>query len=801
MFKNDMKIALRSFTKQRLYTFINIFGLSVGISCCLLIMLYVKQELSYDRFYPNVNRIYRLAQRTVTPQRTSLAAATPVPLAPALKEKYPEVEHATRIFFDTDILFEYKNKRIFENNVIFADPEFFKVFPFELLKGDPNHLLDSPDSMVITASMAQKYFGEEDPLGKVFRIDNQDNFRVTGVIRDVPVNSHFHFDVAFSFLAKNEQNFGIWLELWTGYTTLYTYAVLIENINIDEFSRKVENIIGEHSKKSAGIETKVFLQSLKDIHLHSHIEDEIEPNNDISTLIILSTIAFLILAIACINTMNLTTAQSEKRAKEVGIRKVLGAGHFQLVRQFIGESSILTAMAVFLSIVSVEVFLPAFSSLVGKSVDLNYGQDFIFLIGFFAISFFVSNASSIYPAVILSGHQPVKALKGLKDSLKHSLGQLFFKKILVAIQFCVSILLIICTIVINQQLHYMRHAHLGFDKEHTIVIPVQTDSGRRQVETIKRELVTEPSVVSATACLKPPIGENVIIIRAFPRGRDAEESFLLYVNSIDYDYINHFDIEVVAGRNISRDYSTDLDRAFIVNEATVRKLGFSSPDEALGKKLITGWSDLEGRIVGVTKNYHISSFHEEIEPQLMFFDAEYLWTIAVKIRTDNMPAALASIEKVFARFRPEHPFSYSFLDEDIDRLYKGEEQTAQIIQAFSMTAISIACLGLLGLAAFTAERRTKEIGIRKALGASVSNILFLLSSEFMKWVLVANIIAWPVAFYAMNKWLQAFAYRVNISPWSFLLAAILAVAIALFTVSYQAIKAALTDPVEALRYE
>ena len=801
MFKNDLKIALRSFAKQRLYTFINILGLSMGISCCLLIMLYVKQELSYDRFYPNVNRIYRLAQKIVTPQRTSFAAATPAPLAPALKEKYPEIEQATRIFFDTDILFEQGNMRIFERKVIFADPEFFKVFPLELLKGDPIHLLDSPDSMVITASTAQKYFGEEEPVGKVFRVDNQDNFRVTGVIRDVPVNSHFHFDVALSFLARNEQNFGTWLELWTGYTTLYTYAVLNEKININEFSRKVENIIGEHSKKRAGIERKIFLQSLKDIHLHSHIEDEIEPNNDMSTLIILSTIAFLILAIACINTMNLATAQSEKRAKEVGIRKVLGADRFQLVRQFIGESSILTVMAVFLSIVSVEVFLSAFSSLVGKPVDLNYSQDFIFLIGFFAISFFVSSASSIYPAVTLSGHQPVKALKGLRDSLKHSLGQLFFKKILVAIQFCVSILLIVCTIVINQQLHYMRHAHLGFDKEHTIVVPVQTDSGRRQVETIKRELVTNPSVVSATACLKPPIGPNVMVIRAFPRGRDAEESFLIYVNSVDFDYINHFDIEVVAGRNISRDYSTDLDWAFIVNEATVRKLGFSSPDEAVDKKLITSWGGLEGRIVGVTENYHISSFHEEIEPQLMFFDPEYFWTIAVKIKTDNIPTALASIEKIFARFIPEYPFSYSFLDDDIDRLYKGEEQTAQIIQAFSMTAILIACLGLLGLAAFSAERRTKEIGIRKALGASVSNILFLLSSEFMKWVLVANIIAWPVAFYAMNKWLQAFAYRVSISLWPFLLAAVLAVAIALFTVSYQAIKAALTDPVEALRYE
>lgn len=800
MFKNYLKVALRNLIKQKLYTIITILGLSIGITCCLFIMLYVRQELSYDRFYPNSDRIYRVAHQVITPQGISHIAVSPAPLAPALEEEYPEIEHITRIYFESDLLFEYGDKRIFEDNVIYADPDFFNVFPFGVLKGDPSRLLDTPDSMVLTASMAEKYFGNEEPIGKVIRVDNQYNFRVTGIMEDVPVNSHYHFDFVVSFLAKNEENFGTWLNLWTGFTTLYTYAVLPGNLNVEQFTPRVENIITEHSKKRPGVTRKIFFQPLKSIHLYSHFEDEIESNNYISNLIILATIAFLILVIACINYMNLATAQSEKRAKEVGMRKVLGAERFQLMKQFMGESILLTLLAMLLSLVFVEILLSVFSSLVGKPVKFIYSENLVFLAGFFVLAILIGAISSIYPAVFLSRYQPVKALKGLRDTPRSSTGQLLFKKVLVVIQFVVSTLLIICTLIINQQLHYMKNAHLGFDKEHTIVIPLLNDSARNQYEVIRNELMIHPGVVGATACLRSPIGDNVMITRAFPKGREDGTNFIINLNSVDYDFIDNFGIEMVAGRNFSREFSTDLRDAFIINEATVREMGLSLSEEAIGKELLIG-INVKGKIIGVIKDHHISSFHHEIEPLVMLYVPQYFWSMAIKMRSQNISATLGFIEKTWTKFIPEFPFTYSFLDENIDRLYQGEEQTARIVRAFSIIAVFIACLGLFGLAAFTAERRTKEIGVRKVLGATASNITFLLSTEFTKWVLVANVIAWPVAYYAMNRWLQGFAYRINIGLWTFFVAAAMAFLVALLTVSYQAIKAAVANPVESLRYE
>jgi len=801
MFKNYLKVALRNLTKQRLYTLITILGLSIGVTCCLLIMLYVRQELSYDRFYPNADRIYRVAHEETTPQGKSYMAATPTPVGPALKEEYPEVEHITRVYFDEQVLFGHQDKQIFEDNVIFADPDFFNVFPFRILKGDVSHLLDTPDSMVLTASMAEKYFGDEEAIGKIIRINNQESFRVTGVMEDVPVNSHFHFDVVLSFLSKNEQNFGTWLNLWTGFTTLYTYAVLPGNLNIKEFTQRMEEFFIRHSEKRPGVTRKIFFQPIKSIHLQSHIEDEIEQNNFVSNLIILSSIAFLILIIACINYMNLATSQSEKRAKEVGMRKVLGAERLQLVKQFMGESILLTLLAVLVSLILIEIFLPIFSSLVGKPVKFIYSENLFFLAGFFVLAILIGAISSIYPALFLSRHQPVKALKGLKDSPRSSTGQLWFKKALVVIQFVVSILLIICTLIINQQLRYMRNARLGFDKEYMVVIPLLNESARNQYQTLKNELMAYPGVIGTTACFRSPIGDNILITRAFPKGREDGTNFPIYINSVDFDFINNFGIEMVAGRNFSKEYSTDVKNAFIVNETTARETGFSSPQEAIGKKLLTGFYGYEGTIIGVMKDHHISSLHEEIEPLVMVHFPQFFYAMAIKISSENIPQTLSSIEKTWDKFIPEFPFTYSFLDEYIDRLYKGDEQTARIVRTFSIIAIFIACLGLFGLAAFAAERRTKEIGIRKVLGATSSKITLLLSTEFTKWVLVANIIAWPIAYYAMNRWLQGFAYRINIGIWIFVIAAAVAFVIALLTVSYQAVKAAIANPVESLRYE
>lgn len=800
MFGNYLKVALRNIIKQKIYSVITIVGLAVGITCCLLIMLYVKQELSYDTFSPHADKVFRIGTRTVRPTRTDISAATPAPVAPALEEEYPEIEHITRIYFDSQVLFEYGDKKIYEENVIYADPDFFDVFPFKVLKGDPARLLGTPQSMAVTESAAKKYFGDENPVGKVFRVNKEFDSVVTGLIEDIPVNSHYHFDFVISFLAKNEQNFGTWLNLWTGFTTLYTYAVLPDNLDMAEFENRIAGLIARHTEKRPGVERELFLQPLKSIHLHSHLEDEIEANNFVSNLIILATIALFILIIACINYMNLATAQSARRAREVGMRKVLGAQRFHLVKQFMGESVLLTLIALFISLATVELLLPAFSSLVGKPVDFDYGQNLVFLGVFFLLALFVGIISSLYPALFLSRHQPVKTLKGMKESFKASFGQLFFKKSLVILQFVVSILLIVCTLIIDQQLRYIRNANLGFDKEYMLVVPIQSESGQKQYESIKQELMSYPGVIGATACMRAPISGTVIITNGRPEGASREQSFHIYHNFVDMDYIDNFGIEIVAGRKFSKEYSTDLKEAFIVNEATVRKSGFSSAEEAINQRFLTGLG-IQGTIIGVMKDHHISSFHEEIEPMVLSYDPEYFWEMDIKIRSTDIPATLASIEKTFNEFDPGYPFTYSFLDENIQSLYQGEEQTGKIIRTFSIIAIFIACLGLFGLAAFAAEKRTKEIGIRKVMGATSSRIMLLLSTEFTKWVLLANLIAWPVAYYAMNKWLQGFAFRTQIVVWPFILGAVFAFAIALITVSYQAVKSALTDPVESLRYE
>lgn len=801
MFKNYLKTTIRNFIKQRAYTLITVFGLSIGITSCLMIMLYVKQELSYDRFHTNVDRIYRVAVETDRPQGRSKTAATPFPVAPALKEDYPDIEHIARIFFAENNLVQYEDKRFFEQSFAFMDPGFFKIFSFPLIQGSALNLLEDPGSIVITSSIANKYFGEKDPIGKVIRYGNQFNFTVAGVIEDVPINSQFHFDFAASFLALNQDIVGFPLDQWGAYTDLYTYVLLPVNQNADEFQEKVQSFLQKHHD-TPGVTRELFLQPMASIHLHSHINSEIEKNNFVSNLVILFTIAFFILIIAIINYMNLTTAHSSRRAKEVGMRKVLGAKRFQLFKQFMGESICLSLLAMCLSLIFIRVLLPAFSSLVGKSVEFVYSENLLFLGLILLLSLIVGAISSIYPALFLSGFQPVKTLKGLKDTGKSSFVQLFFRKALVVTQFVISLLLIIGTLVINQQLHYLTNANLGFDKEQMVIIPFFDNSVNDKYETVKNELAAHPNVVSAAACFNTPIGEsNGFAISVFPDGRDAGAKFVINMNIIDFDFIDSFGLEIIAGRKFSKEFTSDYEKAFIVNEAALKDLGYASPEDAIGKKFIIGINYLEGTVIGVVKDFHITSLHEDIGPLLMLHKPEWFNSMAVKIRPDDISGTLVFLEKTWIKFVPNYPFSSSFLDERIDRMYQSEKQTSIIIRTFSMIAIAIACLGLFGLAAYTAEKRTKEIGIRKVLGATVSNLIFMLSTEFTKWVLVANVVAWPVAYFAMNRWLRNFAYQTSIGLAPFILAAVLVFLIALFTVSFQALKTALADPIESLRYE
>ena len=801
MLKNYLKTTLRNFRKQRTYSLISIFGFSLGITSCLLIMLYVKQELSYDRFHTNADRIYRVGVETRRPQGRSLTAATPIPVAPALKEDYPDIEHFTRIYFAGNDLVQYEDKKFFESSFVFIDPGFFKIFSFPLIKGSALNLMEDPGSIVITSSIADKYFGDKDPIGEIIRYRNQFNFTVAGVIEDVPTNSHFHFDFAASFLALNQDIVGFTLDQWGAYADLYTYVLLPEHLNADEFQEKVQPFLQRHHD-TPGVTRELFLQPLTGIHLHSHVDGEIEKNNFVSNLVILITIAFFILTIAIINYINLSTAHSSRRAKEVGMRKVLGAVRFQLFKQFMGESICLSFLSMCLSLVFIKMLLPVFSSMVGKPVEFVYSENLLFLGAILMLSIFVGVISSIYPALFLSGFQPVKTLKGLKDTGKSSFVQLFFRKALVVTQFVISLLLIIGTLVINQQIRFLKNANLGFDKEQMVIIPFFDNSVNDKYETVKNELAAHPNVISAAACFNAPIGEsNGFAISVFPDGKDAGAKFVINMNIIDFDFIDSFGLEIIAGRNFSKEFTSDYEKAFIVNEAALKDLDYASPEDAIGKKFIIGINFMEGTVIGVVRDFHITSLHEDIGPLLMLHKPEWFNSMAVKIRPDDISGTLTFLEKTWKKFVPNYPFSFSFLDERIDLMYQSEKQTSIIIRTFSMIAIVIACLGLFGLAAYTAEKRTKEIGIRKVLGATVGNLIFMLSTEFTKWVLVANVVAWPVAYFAMNKWLGNFAYRTSIGLAPFILAAVLVFLIALFTVSFQALKTALANPIESLRYE
>ena len=801
MLKNYLKITLRTLRKSNVYSFINVFGLSIGMTCCLLILLYVKQELSYDTFYGKADRIYRIAVETTRPQGQSFCANTPFPLGPAFKDEYPEVDFLSRIFFTENVLVTHGENRFFEDGFAFADRDFFEIFSHTFLSGDEARFLSEPNTLILTASTAEKYFGHEDPIGQVIQFDNQIDFTVTAVIEDVPVNAHFRFNFLASYLSLNDEIVGFTTDQWGAYSSLYTYVLLSEQAPPDALELKAESFITRHAGEWPGITRRVFFQPITDIHLRSHLDDEIEANNDLSNLYIISTIGLFILLIASINFMNLSTARSSRRAREVGIRKALGAVRLQLVGQFLGESILLSVLALALSLAFVELSLPLFSSLVGKEIVFSLVGDPIVPVLLLGLAVVVGVFSGIYPALFLSGYRPATVLKGTNVSVKGSRGGLFLRQILVVSQFGLSIMLIIGTLIVGDQLHFLKNANMGFQKDYTLSIRIFEDSMSEQYETVKSELTAHPNVLHATACYKSPIGDYGLSTSAYPDGRENETSFSIQLNFMDFDYFDQFGLELAAGRSFSEFFPTDEQKAFIVNETLVRVLGYTSPEEVIGIVLPTGINKIDGTIIGVVKDYHIASLHEHIEPLVLMHWPDFFSEISVQIQPHDIPETLQFLETTWKRFSPDYPFQYTFLDEHITQLYAPEEQTSEIIGTFSLIAIFVACLGLFGLATFTAQQRTKEIGVRKVLGASVSGIMLLLSKDFLRLVLISFIVAVPVAYVVMNRWLEDFAYRIDISWRVFLPAGLSALLIALLTVSYQSVKAALSNPVQSLGHE
>jgi putative ABC transport system permease protein len=799
MIKNYLKIALRNIKRHKGYSFINIAGLALGMACCLFILSYVLYEFSYDTFHEDADRISRVAMEfRAKDQPVKYGAVTPPPVAQAILDNFAEVEDAVRITRANGIV-KHGEKQFFEDKIFYADQSFFNVFTFPIIKGNPETALKEPYTAVLTESIAEKYFGSENPVGKTISINYQRDYKITGVVEDIPPNSHFTFDLLFSFAPIEEslQNAPIG-KLWFSHS-YYTYIkTRSENLSpafIEGVYNLSANIIGDFEKK-VGFAQRFFLQPLKDIYLTSNLRNELGNTGNKTYLYYFIAIAVFILIISSINFVNLSTARSTGRAREVGIRKVAGAEKKQLINQFLGEALFTTFISAGIAMLIILISLPHFRVLTGKDIDLHLISSAIILC-IILIPLAVGLLAGSYPAFFLSAFHPIDTLKGV---FGHTIKGTRLRKGLVIFQFAISILLIISTIIVSKQLSFMRKQDLGFDKEQIVVLSLRgSGEARQKYNVLKNEFMKHATIVSASASYTVP-GRNPSSNAMLPEGFTGDQWQTFLINWADYDYLETYKIKLAAGRDFSRDFETDKEEAFILNEAAVKSLGWNSSEDAIGKTWNLG-NRRKGKVIGVTKDYHFNSLHQKISPLVIHLDPDYFVYLSLRFTTGSISETLSFIEEAWKELVPGEPFSYFFLNEDFDRQYRAEVQVQAIVSLFTIMGMVIACLGLFGLTSFSVEQRKKEIGIRKVLGLANHKIVYLLVKDFLILVLIANVVALPVGWLSMNKWLQNFAYRTNMSIWIFLLSGFAAFAIALLTVSFQTIRAATANPVDSLRYE
>jgi putative ABC transport system permease protein len=793
MLKNYLKITFRNIRKNKGYSFINISGLAIGMACCFLILIWVKDELSFDRFHANANAIYRVTEHQYDSSGDYFpVAVTPWPLAEALKTDFPEITESARLRIVSGGLISYKDKKFYENDFVAVDPSFLKMFSFPLIEGDLSTALTEPHTILITKETAARYFGEEDPLGKVLTFHNRYDFKVTGVLEDVPHNSHIKFDFLVPF-ASTLRDFG-WTDSWdtNNYTT---YVQLVDNASLQRISEKISTYLKKNNPQTG---TKLILQPLTDIHLRSDYAIDLYGSTEDKAIYVyaFSAIALFVLLIACINFMNLSTARSEKRSKEVGLRKVVGASRHNIIAQFYGESLLMTFMAFFAALFLVYLLLPAFNNVSGKQLTFDSLKEPVFMLGLLGIMLATGLASGSYPAVVQSSFKPVDSIKGLGLRISPKSGKSTLRRTLVVIQFTLSIILIVGTLIVYKQIRFMMNKNLGYEKD-SIVYFIKRANLRTQYDAFKSELLRESNIIGVTSSSDVPTYSVHSTGGFYWEGKNPETHFLIHQFSVDHDYIKTFNMHIIAGRDFSREFPADAStQSFIVNETAVKAMGLENP---VGTKFQL--YDNKGQIVGVVEDFHFKSLQKAIEPLVLRIEPDRDSYVFVKFRSEHMQEALASIRTVYDSFNPQFPLEYSFLDESVNQLYDSEQKTNKIFNYFTLFAIFISCLGLYGLAAYMAQQRTKEIGIRKVLGASIMNIMAGLSKEFILLVCLANAIAWPVAYYFMHKWLQHFATKTDLSAWIFIISGLAALFIALLTISYQSIRAATAHPAESLRYE
>ncbi len=807
MLKNHLKIALRNLRRQAGYSLINIAGLAVGMACCLLIGMYVADERSYDRFFEHADRIVRVVEDQQRDAARRTVATTYGPLAPALQADVAAVEEAVRFFPYSVLVTQTPAEKYQEDGFAFVDSTFLEVFDFKLLRGNRSSLLDQPFSVVLTASTAQKYFGTADPMGQVLQVWDDEarfDFTVTGVLEDVPGNTHFTFDMLGSMgSVRVMYHWALDPNNWE-HPPMYTYALLADHVEPGDVASLLPALALKHMGEDRVRTRSLHLERLTDIQLHSAREANLKPSGHIAYVYLFMLIGGFILLIACINFINLTTAQAARRVREVGIRKALGAQRNELVGQFLSETVLMTLAALVLALVLTQVMLPVFNEVSGKTLPLNlFEQRFLPLFSLVLVVL-IGLLAGGYPAFYLARFQPAQVLKGNLISTGTS-GAAFLRKGLVVFQFVVAIVLMIGTVVAQQQLNYLRNERLGFEKENMVLVQLRDVNNQIDHTSLKAAFKQIPGVQSVTASSGMP-GLNGGIYDFVIRPEDAlADSLEILTLTVDHNYVRTYGLEVVAGRDFSEAYATDAGEAFLINEAAAELLGWAEP---VGKRLtLQLWYNQEinktGTVVGVVRDFQYQSLHQAVAPLLihMFPDTYYYDYVSVRLNTANLAGVLSAMEQAWAAFNPARPLEIAFLDEQFDALYRMEERIGQLFGAFTLLSLFIACLGLFGLSSYTATQRTKEIGIRKVLGATVAEITGLLSKDFLKLVSVAFIIAAPIAYVSMAWWLGGFAYRIGLGLGLFFIVGLSSLTIAFLTVSYQSIKAALANPVDSLRYE
>ena len=795
MFKNYLKITFRNFKRQKGFSFINIFGLATGMACCIFILLFVQYELGYDSYHKDADRIYRIAASVNSQSGLRRFAAVIVELGPTVKEKFPEIEYCTRFRPNRDSRVKYRDRIFKEEAEVFkhTEPDIFNIFKFSFKQGDPMNALVRPYTAVITERIAEKYFGAEEAVGKTLMVDTV-SYEITGVIENLPGNSILQSEVLMSW--KSIEN-DVHASGWDGGNT-HTFIKIAPGVDTGELATKITNVAVENMREFLqrdNAEYTNFLQPLKFIHLNSNLIWEFRTPGDVNFIYIFSGIVLFILIIASINFINLSTARSANRSGEVGVRKVVGAAKKQLIAQFIGESVLITVISLMIAVVIAMIFLPVFTNLTLIKIEYKAFLSNDILLGMAALVVVTGVIAGSYPALFLSSFNPVFTIKGtLNLGTKSGL----FRKVLVIAQFVISIALIIGTLIFYQQLSFMKNKPLGFSKDQKLIINME---GNRvnpdNYQLVKGEFLKNPSVLGASFSSSVP-GRWRYRWRQWPTGQRATNLHEIRCMQVDHDFFELYDLKIIAGRGFNEKMATERTTGgYIFNETAVKTYGWNSPEEAITKTL----RDVHSPIIGVMKDYHFAGLQQVIEPLGIFHMVEDYRYLTLKVDSENLNQVIQGIEEKYGELYPNAVFDYFFLDQDFNKQYLADDKKGELFRVFAFLGIFIACMGLFGLASFMAEQRTKEIGIRKVLGASSGNVVKLLTREFLVLLTIANIISWPISWFALNRWLQSYAYRADISILSFVLAGILAVIIALLTVSYQTFKAANTKPVDSLRYE